>query len=141
MLIIRLSRVGKKSHAQYKVVLAEKTYPVKGKFNEILGSYDPHQKKAVLKQDRINYWIEKGVTCSDTAWNLLVANNIVEGAKRRVKVPAKKVEEKSAEAKSAVAPVAEAKTEEAPVEAKVEEAPVAETKEAAPAAEEATPQA
>lgn len=118
MLIIRLSRVGKKSHAQYKMVLTEKTSPVKGKFNEILGTYDPHQKKVALKQDRIQYWIGKGVTCSDTAWNLLVDNKIIEGEKRKVKVPAKKVEEKPAEAASA----AEAKTEAPAQEAKAEEA-------------------
>ncbi len=103
MIIIRFSRVGKKGHAQYKVVLAEKSYPVQGKFIEQLGSYDPHKKEAVLKTDRVKYWIEKGAACSDSAHNLFVREGLVKEEKRKVsiKIPekaipaeAEKVEEK-----------------------------------------------
>jgi len=93
MLTIRFSRVGKKNYAQYKVVLAEKTSPIKGKTVEILGSYDPHQKKSVLKDERIKYWISKGASCSDTAWNLFLKKGIVSGNKRKVKIPSKKSQE------------------------------------------------
>ncbi|MDA3814940.1 MAG: 30S ribosomal protein S16 [Patescibacteria group bacterium] len=93
MLIIRFSRVGKRNHAQYRIVLAEKSSPVRGRFVELLGSYDPHQKQAVLKEDRIKYWIGNGAQCSDTAFNLFVKEGLVEGEKREVKMPDKKTEE------------------------------------------------
>ncbi len=44
MLVIRFSRVGKRNHAQYKVVVAEKSAPIKGRFVEQVGSYNPHLK-------------------------------------------------------------------------------------------------
>ncbi|EKE11757.1 MAG: hypothetical protein ACD_15C00027G0006 [uncultured bacterium] len=78
-------------------MLQENTIAPGGRHIEILGSYDPHSKEAVLKQDRINYWMSKGVQLSDTAYNLFVKKGIIEGGKRKVKVPAKKVEEVAAE--------------------------------------------
>ncbi len=93
MLIIRFSRVGKKNHAQYRIVLAEKSSPVKGKFVELLGSYDPHQKQAVFKEDRIKYWVKTGAQCSDSVYNLFVEKGLIEGDKRQVKMPEKKEEE------------------------------------------------
>lgn len=114
MLIIRLSRVGKRNHAQYKIVLAEKTYPVKGKFNEILGSYDPHLKKIVLKNERVKYWLDKGAACSDTVYNLLISQGVIEGKKRAVKLPIKSQSEASIEesAKAEMPTAAEEKKEE-----------------------------
>lgn len=86
MLVIRFSRTGKKNHAQYRVVLADKTSPVKGRFVELLGSYDPHLKKASLKVERIKYWIGQGATASPSAHNLFVSQGIVEGAKQAIKM-------------------------------------------------------
>jgi len=86
-----------------------------------LGSYNPHSKEAVLKEDRIKYWISKGAQMSDTVCNLFIKKGVIEGSKRKVKVPAKKVEDVKAEETP--------KTEEAPKaeEVKVEEvAPVVE---------------
>lgn len=114
MLVIRFSRVGKKGHAQYKVVLAENTYPVQGKFIEQLGSYDPHSKQAVLKQEKIKYWIEKGATCSDSAYNLFVRNSIIEGKKRPVKVPKKPTPEVATDAAPEAAPKAAVEAEAKP---------------------------
>jgi len=81
MLNIRLSRVGKKGHAQYKVVVAEKSSPVKGKFVEQVGSYDPHTKELKVKKDRIEHWISKGAACSDTVKNLFIDREIIQGEK------------------------------------------------------------
>jgi len=86
MLIIRFSRVGKRNRAQYKIVLAEKTFPVQGKFIEILGSYDPHLKKVTFKKERILHWLKQGAACSDTVHNLLVSRGVIEGEKRPKKV-------------------------------------------------------
>jgi small subunit ribosomal protein S16 len=111
MLTIRLARVGKKNKAQFQVVLQEHTVAPGGKHVEVLGSYDPHSKKEVLKAERIKYWVSKGAQVSDTAYNLFVAKGILTGEKRKVKLPAKKVDEVK-EAPVAEAPKEEAKTEE-----------------------------
>jgi small subunit ribosomal protein S16 len=81
MLRIRLSRVGKKNTPIYKVVVAEKTRPVKGKFVESLGMYNPGNKDQTLNADRIKYWISVGAQPSQTVHNLLVKHNIIEGNK------------------------------------------------------------
>lgn len=125
MLTIRFARVGKRNRAQFKIMLQEHTIAPGGRHIEALGSYNPHSKEAVLKEDRIKYWVSKGAQMSDTACNLFIKKGIIDGTKRKVKVPAKKVEEVVAEAAPAVV---EAKAEEAaPVEeVKAEEAPKAE---------------
>jgi small subunit ribosomal protein S16 len=119
MQVIRLSRVGKKKHAQYKIVLAERTYPVHGKFNEILGSYDPHLKQVNLKKERIAHWLGNGVQCTDTVYNLFVSQGMIEGKKRNLKVPRPepKVEEPVAETPVEEEPKKEAKDEAAAKEA------------------------
>jgi small subunit ribosomal protein S16 len=110
MLTIRLARIGKKNKAQFKIMLQEKTIAPGGAHVEILGSHDPHMKKTVLKADRIKYWVSQGAQPSDTAYNLFVKNGIIEGAAKKVKMPAKKVEPvvEAAPAAPAEAPVAEA---------------------------------
>lgn len=106
MLKIRLTRRGKKNKAFFRLVVAEHTAPIKGKFIEVLGFLNPHTKEKNFKTDRIKYWIEKGAQCSDSVHNLLVANGIVKGPKRAVKLKKKPAEEpketekKTEEAKS-----------------------------------------
>lgn len=60
---------------------------------EIVGSWDPHKKVATVKGDRITYWLGQGAQPSDTVYNLLVSQGIVEGKKRAVKIerPVKEV--------------------------------------------------
>jgi len=118
MLTIRFNRVGKKNKSYYRIVLQEHTIAPGGRHIEVLGSYDPHMKKAVLKADKIKEWIGKGAQVSDTAYNLFVKEGVIEGKKRVKKVPKKKVEEKIDEPK-----VEGSKTEEKKEEAKVEEKP------------------
>jgi len=146
MLKIRLTRRGKRNRAFFRIVVTESSWPVKGRFLESLGFFNPHTKEKNLKSDRIKYWIEKGAQCSDTVHNLLVKEGIIKGPKRAVKMRAKaadeadkadvaeKAEEKPEEKESAqkTAPIeadgekSEAKTEkktekEAPAEKKTEE--------------------
>jgi small subunit ribosomal protein S16 len=111
MLIIRYQRVGKRNHAQFKIVVAEKSSPVKGKSVEILGSYDPHNKEAVLKEDRIQYWLKIGAQCSDSAHNLLVSKGLIKAKKRKINIKQKPVEEEAETSKEDQAKPAEAETE------------------------------
>ena len=48
MLMIRLARFGKKKHPFYRVVVTEKTRPRNGRFVEIVGTYDPKKKPALV---------------------------------------------------------------------------------------------
>jgi len=81
MLTIRLSRVGKKNQPAFRLVLTEKQNPVKGKFQEILGSYNPRLKTKSLKGERIKYWLSKGAQLSATVHNLLVNEGILAAKK------------------------------------------------------------
>lgn len=121
MLTIRFARVGKKNKPQFKIMLQEHAIAPGGKHVEVLGSYDPHKKLAVLKEERIKYWISQGVQLSDTVHNLFVSKGILTSEKRKVKLPAKKVDEAATEA------TIEAKSEE--VKTETAEAPKVEEKE------------
>jgi len=121
MLTVRFARVGKNKRAQYKIVLQEHTVAPGGRHIEILGSYDPHLKKTTLKEERIKYWVSQGVQFSDSAYNLMISNGLISGDKRKVKLPAKKMAEKTEEEKSAEVKAAEVKTEEPKAEEAKEE--------------------
>ncbi|EKE21752.1 MAG: ribosomal protein S16 [uncultured bacterium] len=110
MIVIRFSRVGRKNKPQFRIVVQENSATPTGKHIEILGSWDPAQKKGVFKNERIQYWLGTGAQASDSVHNLLVAQKVIEAKKRIVKM--KKVEE--------------VKTEEAPAVATTSEAPVTE---------------
>ena len=73
MVVIRLSRVGKKNSPAYRVVVAEKRRAVKRKFIEIIGHYNPTLKPKELKinADRASFWLEKGAQPSNTVRNLM----------------------------------------------------------------------
>jgi small subunit ribosomal protein S16 len=97
MITIRFNRVGKKNKSYYRIVLQEHTIAPGGRHIAILGSYDPHLKKAVLQAEKIKEWIGKGAQVSDTAYNLFVKEGVIEGKKRTVKLPKKAVVEVPAE--------------------------------------------
>lgn len=90
MLIIRLQRFGKKNQSQFRLVLAEHTNPIRGKFLEVLGSYDPRNKIKAFKKDRLDYWAGQGVKYSPTVQNLLISEGIISGKKVKAWQPKKK---------------------------------------------------
>jgi len=100
MLRIRLSRVGKKNKAQFRVTVADARRAPTGKFIEILGYYNPHTKEKVFKQERIEHWISKGAKPSATVHNFLIDAGIIKGKKAvSWKPKKKKKEEKEIEKK------------------------------------------
>jgi small subunit ribosomal protein S16 len=107
MLKIRLQRVGRKNHAEFRIVLTEHSRSAKSS-NYLLrfGSYNPHTNIALFdSKEKINEWIKKGAQPSDTVHNLLVKNGVIEGKKRNVlpkktapiPLPSEKSEEKKEE--------------------------------------------
>ncbi len=71
MLRIRLTRTGKRNDARFRIVVAEHTKPVKGKFISILGHYDPIHKDIVIKKEEILNWLDKGAKPSNKVAILL----------------------------------------------------------------------
>jgi small subunit ribosomal protein S16 len=103
MVVIRLARIGKKKQAFYRVVVADSRRPVKAKFIEILGWYNPHSKELNIKKDLLEKWLGKGARPSNSLAVLLKKEGFklpswVE-IKEKVKKPKKsaKTEEKEKE--------------------------------------------
>lgn len=152
MLRIRLSRTGRKNYPAYRIVVAEHTAPIKGKFVEIVGHYIPSRDPKVLEydQEKIRDWISKGAQPTDTVASLLKNAGMtgLEGyiGPRDMKRKKKKEEPEEEASAPAAAPAVEdkpkeeEKSEDKPTEeAPKKEAPVAEDKPAeaeAPAKEE-----
>lgn len=85
MLKIRLQRTGRKNNAAFRVVLTDSKNSAKsGKFKEILGSYDLKKGEVILKKDKITYWMSNGAQVSDTVYNFLVKEKVIEGKKKNV---------------------------------------------------------
>ena len=65
---IRLARHGSKKRPHYRIVVADSEAPRDGKFLEIVGTYNPlvDPAEVTVEEDRVNYWMEKGVIVSDT---------------------------------------------------------------------------
>jgi small subunit ribosomal protein S16 len=66
MLVIRLRRIGKKNKPTYRIVVAEHSFPVDGKFVADLGFYNPHTKQVGLKKAEALDWMNKGAKPSNT---------------------------------------------------------------------------
>jgi small subunit ribosomal protein S16 len=80
MLTIRLFRVGKKNQPSFKIVVTDKRRPPKaGRFTEEVGFYNPRTKEKGFKPERIKYWLSVGAQPSQTIYNLLVSEKIIEG--------------------------------------------------------------
>lgn len=70
---IRLTRVGATKRPSYRVVAIDSRKPRDGRSLEILGYYDPLTDPATVQIDaeRLNAWIAKGATPSDTVGKLM----------------------------------------------------------------------
>jgi small subunit ribosomal protein S16 len=94
MLMIRMQRIGRKNEAHFRIVLTDHKNAAKsGKFQEILGSYNPKAGEVILQGDRIKHWISVGAQPSDTVHNFLVTKCVITGKKINVlsrKAPTKK---------------------------------------------------
>lgn len=68
MLMIRLSRIGKRKKPFYRVVVIESSRARNGRVVEAVGTYDPLKKPAEIKLDseRVKYWLGSGAQPSDT---------------------------------------------------------------------------
>lgn len=140
MLIIRLTRRGRRNDPSFKLVVTEHLNPVKGKFLEELGFLNPKTKAKAFEKERILHWISKGAKCSPTVNNLLVSEGVIEGKKVKAWRPKKKegAESEKSDAQPAEAKKSQVSKDAAPQETKKEEVPVPEEEKASEAAPETT---
>ena len=66
MVIIRLTRKGRKKLPFYRIVAADSRMPRDGRFLENLGTYDPITKEVKMDLERIEHWTKVGAKLSDT---------------------------------------------------------------------------
>ena len=73
MLAIRLARFGAKKQPKYRIVVIDKERPRDGRFNEVLGHYNPLANPSVVQLDmeRVQYWLGKGAQPSDRVRQLI----------------------------------------------------------------------
>jgi len=81
--MLRLQRTGRNSIPTYRVVVAEKKWPVKGRFIEILGYYLQDRNPSVweIKEERVRHWLQHGAVPSGTVARLLVKGGVQEAQK------------------------------------------------------------
>ena len=70
---VRLARLGRKKKPFYRIVVANSEAPRDGKFLEVVGTYDPLKDpvEVVIKHDKLQRWLDKGATPTDTVKSLL----------------------------------------------------------------------
>jgi small subunit ribosomal protein S16 len=70
MVIIRLSRFGRKKAPYYRIVAVDSSKKTTGKYLEVLGTWNPAKKELNVKKAEILAWIKKGASLSATVKRL-----------------------------------------------------------------------
>lgn len=98
MLVIRLQRTGRRNASAFRMVVAEHSMPVKGRFKEVVGFYLPTRDPAELtvNEERASYWIAQGAVPSDTVARLLSKSG-VKGLEKFIKPYTRKKTKKAGE--------------------------------------------
>lgn len=72
MLSLRLKRIGRTGHAQFRLIAQDRRFsPKSGRITAYLGSYNPHTKKAELDVEKINAYLKNGAQPSPKVAKLL----------------------------------------------------------------------
>ncbi len=163
VLTIRLQRAGRKKSPFYRIVVAEHSAPIQGRFLERVGHLNPlsQPNEVELKGERIEYWISVGAKPTDRVARLISSNGLSVGekfiakrmmkpskaaereaeAKRKAEEEAQKAAEEKAAAEAAAAEQAAAAQEDAAATEEVAEDSVEETASEAETAAEGTDKA
>lgn len=76
MLMIRLSRAGRKHVSHYHIVVTEKTKPAKSGEIDILGWYDSRSKKYDVDMSKVQTRVSQGAQLSKTVARLFKVNSL-----------------------------------------------------------------
>ena len=75
MVRIRLTRIGRRKKAYWRIGAFDARTRRDGEPIEYLGSYDPHQEKdedkVKLNRERVEYWLSQGAQATETVAQLL----------------------------------------------------------------------
>jgi small subunit ribosomal protein S16 len=74
---VRLTRVGSKKNAMWRVVVADQRSPRDGRFIEMIGHYNPQTQPSqiVIDRDRLDHWLQRGAQPTNTVRKLMRAPN------------------------------------------------------------------
>lgn len=88
-----MSRIGRPHRPFYRINAIDSRTKRDGKVIENLGWYDPVApaggKQLELKVERIKHWLSVGAQPSETLTDVLVKNNIMDGAARKAEIAAR----------------------------------------------------
>ncbi len=128
---VRLTRVGSKKNAKWRVVVADQRSPRDGRTIETVGHYNPQTDPStvVLDRERLDYWIERGAQPSNSVRKLMRVPDaptaaVVEAGESPSDVAAPADPDTTPEPEAAVEP--EATAEAAPAEPDPDAAPPSE---------------
>ncbi len=127
MLKMRLQRYGRKNEPTYRVVITDsRNSPRTGNHVDVIGSYNPKMGNFQIDGEKAKQWISKGVQVSDTVYNFLITQKIIEGKKKNV-LPRKSpvVDEAKLKAEAEAKAKAEAEAAKAAAEAEAPKEEVA----------------
>lgn len=84
---MRLARGGAKKRPFYRIVVADSRQPRDGRFIEKLGTYNPllprdREDRVVFDEERVKYWLSKGVQPTDRVLRFLDAAGLVKRPQR-----------------------------------------------------------
>lgn len=123
---MRLQRYGRKNDPSYRVVVTDsRNGPRTGNHVDVLGSYSPKVGKFQIDGEKAKLWISKGTQVSDTVYNFLVTQKIIEGKKKNAlpkKTPVVNEAKLKAEAEAKIALEAKEKAEQETIEKAKQEA-------------------
>src|SRR5215218_5177255 len=73
---VRLTRVGSKKNAIWRVVVADQRSPRDGRFIEMIGHYNPQTQPSqiVIDEERLQHWLERGAQPTNTVKKLMRAD-------------------------------------------------------------------
>jgi small subunit ribosomal protein S16 len=77
MLTIRMQRVGRKGHAQFRMVVQDSRFhPSSGRVVAYLGSYNPHSKESNFDKDKLQVYLANGAQPSPRVVKLLKSQKV-----------------------------------------------------------------
>ncbi len=79
---VRLTRVGSRKNAIWRVVVADRRSPRDGRFIEMIGHYNPQTQPSqiVIDRERLQHWLDRGAEPSNTVRKLMRAEASGAGA-------------------------------------------------------------
>jgi len=77
MLKIRLVRFGKKKQPFYRITVAESKTPLRGRFVEVIGNYNPKTKDLKVDKEKAEKWLGLGAQPSEKIKTLLKKSGVI----------------------------------------------------------------